>query len=180
MAKLGQHMPACSVKSQSWSTGFPWKEMHRSSNLSARSSQELFSSDGSAWGYSAALLAALFTALALLCVRTLTVLGEPAHHAREAFHWGNLCGSLALGLPRGLQPLEASRCFCSWCYCMAQGEHLWHVQTLKIVNPRSWIFNGRSLISVPNVWSINLKKLFSPVAQKETKDDQHVQHGHVQ
>ena len=63
---------------------------------------------------------------------------------------------------------------------MAQGEHLWHVQTLKIVNPRSWIFNGRSLISVPNVWSINLKKLFSPVAQKETKDDQHVQHGYVQ
>eukprot|EP00435_Cladocopium_sp_Y103_P033169 s478_g8.t1 len=63
--------------------------------------EELFSSDASAWGYSAALLAALFTALALLCVRTLTVLGEPAHHAREAFHWGNLCGSLVLGLPRG-------------------------------------------------------------------------------
>eukprot|EP00913_Durusdinium_trenchii_P028993 g27184.t1 len=37
----------------------------------------------------------------LLCVRTLAVLGEPAHHAREAFHWGNLCGALALGLPRG-------------------------------------------------------------------------------
>lgn len=64
--------------------------------------KELFSGDGSAWGYSAALLAAFFTAIALLCVRTLTVLGEPAHHAREAFHWGNLCGSLALGLPRGV------------------------------------------------------------------------------
>lgn len=153
--------------------------MHRYSNLSARSSQELFSSDGSAWGYSAALLAALFTALALLCVRTLTVLGEPAHHAREAFHWGNLCGSLALGLPRGassrLKPRDVFALD-----VMAQGENLWHVQLLKIVNPRSWIFNGRSLISVPNAWSINLKKLFSPVAQKETKDGQHVQHGHVQ
>eukprot|EP00434_Breviolum_minutum_P046270 symbB.v1.2.041749.t1/scaffold8593.1/size5702/1 len=63
--------------------------------------EEIFSGDGSAWGYSAALLAAFFTAMALLCVRTLTVLGEPAHHAREAFHWGNLCGSLVLGLPRG-------------------------------------------------------------------------------
>ena len=34
-------------------------------------------------------------------MRTLAVLGEEAHHAREAFHWGNLCGSLALGLPQG-------------------------------------------------------------------------------
>ena len=96
--------------------------MHRYGSRGARSSQELFSSDGSAWGYSAALLAALFTALALLCVRTLTVLGEPAHHAREAFHWGNLCGSLVLGLPRGWRPLEAfhmleaSRCVCSSCH----------------------------------------------------------------
>ncbi|CAK8998508.1 unnamed protein product [Durusdinium trenchii] len=62
--------------------------------------QDLFST-GTSWGYAAALFAAFFTAAALLCVRTLAVLGEPAHHAREAFHWGNLCGALALGLPRG-------------------------------------------------------------------------------
>lgn len=64
--------------------------------------KELFSSsDGSRWGYMAALLAALLTALAFLCVRTLTVLGEAPRHAREAFHWCNLLGSFALSLPGG-------------------------------------------------------------------------------
>ncbi|CAJ1451493.1 unnamed protein product, partial [Effrenium voratum] len=64
--------------------------------------QELFSlsRDGS-YGYLMAVLAAVFTAAALLTVRTLTVLGEPPHHAREAFHWGNLLGALVLGLPQG-------------------------------------------------------------------------------
>ena len=64
--------------------------------------QELLSSaQNSTYGYMCCVSAAFFTAAALLCVRTLSVLDEAPHHAREAFHWGNLCGSLALGLPHG-------------------------------------------------------------------------------
>eukprot|EP00439_Symbiodinium_sp_Y106_P083177 s323_g23.t1 len=61
----------------------------------------LSSAQNSTYGYMCCVSAAFFTAAALLCVRTLSVLDEAPHHAREAFHWGNLCGSLALGLPHG-------------------------------------------------------------------------------
>ena len=83
---LRTHLPA---------TGFEQTSMEYTA-------QELLSSaQNSTYGYMCCVSAAFFTAAALLCVRTLSVLDEAPHHAREAFHWGNLCGSLALGLPHG-------------------------------------------------------------------------------
>ncbi|CAE7523987.1 CBWD2 [Symbiodinium microadriaticum] len=69
--------------------------------LVPRTEELLSSAQNSTYGYMCCVSAAFFTAAALLCVRTLSVLDEAPHHAREAFHWGNLCGSLALGLPHG-------------------------------------------------------------------------------
>jgi len=64
-------------------------------------SEELLAAHSSTYGYLCCVSAAFFTATALLCVRTLAVLGEAPDHAREAFHWGNLAGSILLGLPKG-------------------------------------------------------------------------------
>ena len=90
------------------------------SHLSPWPSQELFAKTGSSWGYAAALLAAFFTAMALLCVRTLAVLGEPPHHARE------VGGGFRRWFDRSTGALAfcTMRCCCVWCFLFLGGIYM--------------------------------------------------------